>query len=144
MNSHLSTVKRESFLSKIIHFNNHVEFSINSILISFTFFLSLMDPRPRTDILHIVSSCSLLSELPFGPNSFPTKLNCNDTKQIGEDDSKIYLYSQSNSIIRIIELIVMPMYYHHQCTRFSLFISILFPFLPLDGHELARQHVLLS
>lgn len=40
-----------------------------------TFFLSRIDPRPKTAILHIVSSCSRLNEFPFGPNSFPTKLN---------------------------------------------------------------------
>lgn len=41
-----------------------------------TFFLSRIEPRPNTDILHIVSSCNRFRELPFGPNSFPTKLNC--------------------------------------------------------------------
>lgn len=40
-----------------------------------TFFLSRIEPRPRTDILHIVSSCSRFKLLPFGPRSFPTKLN---------------------------------------------------------------------
>lgn len=41
-----------------------------------TFFRSRIDPLPRTAILHIVSSCSRLSEFPFGPSSLPTKLNC--------------------------------------------------------------------
>lgn len=41
-----------------------------------TFFRSRIEPLPNTDILHIVSSCSRFNELPFGPNSFPTKLNC--------------------------------------------------------------------
>ena len=40
-----------------------------------TFFLSLMDPFPRMAILVIVSSWSLFKEFPFGPSSFPTKLN---------------------------------------------------------------------
>ena len=34
-----------------------------------------MDPRPKTAILVMVSSCSRFIELPFGPSSFPTKLN---------------------------------------------------------------------
>jgi hypothetical protein len=42
-----------------------------------TFCLSFMEPRPSTAILVIVSSWSRFMELPFGPNSFPTKLNCN-------------------------------------------------------------------
>lgn len=51
-------------------------FFLRKSLFVFTFFLSLIEPRPNTDILHIVSSCSRFKELPFGPNSFPTKLNC--------------------------------------------------------------------
>ena len=35
-----------------------------------------MEPLPSTAILVIVSSCSRFIELPFGPSSFPTKLNC--------------------------------------------------------------------
>lgn len=45
-------------------------------ILSLTLCLSFIDPLPRTAILHIVSSCNRLSEFPFGPNSFPTKLNC--------------------------------------------------------------------
>ena len=41
-----------------------------------TFFLSRIEPRPNTDILHMVSSCKRFNELPLGPNSLPTKLNC--------------------------------------------------------------------
>lgn len=51
-------------------------FSFASKSFSVTFFRSRIEPRPNTDILHIVSSCSRFKELPFGPNSFPTKLNC--------------------------------------------------------------------
>lgn len=40
-----------------------------------TFFLSFIEPRPRTAILHIVSSCNRFIEFPFGPSNFPTKLN---------------------------------------------------------------------
>lgn len=41
-----------------------------------TFCLSRIDPLPKMDILVPVSSCSLFREFPFGPNNFPTKLNC--------------------------------------------------------------------
>lgn len=47
---------------------------------SVTFSLSLMEPLPRMDILVSVSSCSLFSEFPRGPRSFPTKLNCTGRK----------------------------------------------------------------
>lgn len=46
-----------------------------------TFFLSRIEPRPKTDILHIVSSCSRFKLLPFGPRSFPTKLNYTQIKK---------------------------------------------------------------
>lgn len=46
-----------------------------------TFFRSRIEPLPRTAILHIVSSCSRFSELPFGPRSLPTKLNCAPERQ---------------------------------------------------------------
>lgn len=55
----------------------------------FTFFRSLMDPLPNTDILHIVSSCSRFKELPFGPSSFPTKLNCKS--QFKNSNNLVYL-----------------------------------------------------
>jgi hypothetical protein len=48
-------------------------------LLYLTLCLSLMEPLPRIAIFVIVSSCSLFRELPLGPNSFPTKLNCNKT-----------------------------------------------------------------
>jgi len=47
-----------------------------------TFCLSLMEPLPRIAIFVIVSSCSLFRELPLGPSSFPTKLNCNKNKTL--------------------------------------------------------------
>ena len=40
-----------------------------------TFCLSLMDPRPSTAILVMVSSWRRFIEFPLGPRSFPTKLN---------------------------------------------------------------------
>lgn len=40
-----------------------------------TLFRSFIEPRPSTAILHMVSSCRRLSELPLGPSSLPTKLN---------------------------------------------------------------------
>lgn len=42
-----------------------------------TLSLSLIEPLPRMDIFAPVSSCNLFMELPRGPSSFPTKLNCN-------------------------------------------------------------------
>lgn len=47
--------------------------------------LSLIEPLPRMDIFAPVSSCNLFMELPLGPSSFPTKLNCNrgEKKQYG-------------------------------------------------------------
>ncbi len=47
----------------------------NNNIKKITFFLSRIDPRPKTAILHIVSSCNRRNEFPLGPNSFPTKLN---------------------------------------------------------------------
>lgn len=43
---------------------------------SLTLVLSRMEPLPRIDIFVMVSSCNLFKEFPFGPNNFPTKLNC--------------------------------------------------------------------
>ena len=42
--------------------------------------LFLIDPLPSTAIFVIVSSWSRFIEFPFGPRSFPTKLNCKDWK----------------------------------------------------------------
>lgn len=42
---------------------------------SSSFLRSRTDPRPKTAILHIVSSCRRFIELPLGPSSLPTKLN---------------------------------------------------------------------
>ena len=47
-----------------------------------TFCLSLMEPLPSTAILVMVSSCSRFIEFPFGPSSFPTKLNCEQQNAI--------------------------------------------------------------
>lgn len=41
-----------------------------------TFFLSLMEPFPRTIILQPVSASSCLAVSPRGPRILPTKLNC--------------------------------------------------------------------
>lgn len=46
-----------------------------------TFFLSLMEPLPRTIILQPVSASSCLAVSPRGPRILPTKLNCKDTPQ---------------------------------------------------------------
>lgn len=43
--------------------------------------LSLIEPLPRMDIFAPVSSCNLFMELPLGPSSFPTKLNCNKERK---------------------------------------------------------------
>jgi hypothetical protein len=50
-------------------------------LLYLTLCLSLIEPLPRIAIFVNVSSCSLFRELPLGPNSFPTKLNWNETQQ---------------------------------------------------------------
>lgn len=41
-----------------------------------TFFLSLIEPFPRTMILHPVSFSNCLAYMPLGPSILPTKLNC--------------------------------------------------------------------
>lgn len=46
-----------------------------------TFFLSLIDPFPRTMILHPVSCSSCFAVIPRGPRILPTKLNCNHTEK---------------------------------------------------------------
>lgn len=46
-----------------------------------TLFRSFIEPRPKTAILHNVSSCRRLSELPLGPSSLPTKLNCGEWRK---------------------------------------------------------------
>lgn len=47
---------------------------------TYTFFLSLMDPFPRTMILQPVSDSSCLAVSPRGPRILPTKLNCAHTQ----------------------------------------------------------------
>jgi hypothetical protein len=42
-----------------------------------TFFLSLIEPFPRTIILQPVSCSNCLAVIPLGPNILPTKLNWN-------------------------------------------------------------------
>lgn len=58
-----------------------------------TLCLSFMDPLPNTAILHMVSSCSLLSEFPLGPSSLPTKLNWNqkENKTVQQRDIVSFL-----------------------------------------------------
>lgn len=46
-----------------------------------TFFLSLMEPLPRTIILQPVSASSCLAVSPRGPRILPTKLNCKGIPQ---------------------------------------------------------------
>lgn len=48
----------------------------SALLGAFTFFLSLMEPFPRTIILQPVSASSCLAVSPRGPKILPTKLNC--------------------------------------------------------------------
>lgn len=47
------------------------------IIKNFTFFLSLIEPFPRTIILHPVSCSNCLAVIPRGPRILPTKLNYN-------------------------------------------------------------------
>lgn len=49
----------------------------------FTFFLSLMEPFPRTMILQPVSDSSCLAVSPRGPRILPTKLNYNTHTHTG-------------------------------------------------------------
>ncbi len=56
-----------------INTNEHFRYCKQNLIR--TFFLSFIEPRPRTAILHIVSSCNRFIEFPFGPSNFPTKLN---------------------------------------------------------------------
>lgn len=46
-----------------------------------TFFLSLIEPFPRTIILHPVSASSCLAVSPLGPRILPTKLNWKKNKK---------------------------------------------------------------
>ena len=54
-----------------------------------TFFLSLMDPLPRTMILQPVSCSNCLVVIPLGPKMRPTKLNWN---------FKIYIFNSETCI----------------------------------------------
>lgn len=56
-------------------FNNQYKF--NKFQPFLTFFLSLIDPFPRTMILHPVSCSNCFAVMPRGPRILPTKLNCN-------------------------------------------------------------------
>lgn len=49
-----------------------------SVYKGLTFFLSLIEPLPRTIILHPVSASSCLAVSPLGPRILPTKLNCGE------------------------------------------------------------------
>lgn len=62
-----------SVYTYIIIYMNDVNSKSKNVI---TFFLSFIEPRPKTAILHIVSSCNRFIELPFGPSNLPTKLNC--------------------------------------------------------------------
>lgn len=58
-----------------------------------TFLLSLMDPLPRMAILVWVASWSCCRELPFGPSSLPTKLNCErEEKEMKKTSSTVPNY----------------------------------------------------
>lgn len=65
---------QRSYTNAAIPFDIHFRFH-NHLSMTRTFLRSFIDPRPNTAILHIVSSCSLFIELPFGPSNLPTKLN---------------------------------------------------------------------
>lgn len=53
-----------------------------------TFFLSLMEPLPRTIILQPVSASSCLAVSPRGPRILPTKLNC---KHIPQEENVAFI-----------------------------------------------------
>lgn len=50
-------------------------------LVTLTFFLSLIDPLPRTMILQPVNCSNSLAVIPRGPNILPTKLNWKQQKR---------------------------------------------------------------
>lgn len=52
------------------------EKSTRPLFVYRTLCLSRMEPRPKMAIFVSVSSCSRFRELPLGPSSLPTKLNC--------------------------------------------------------------------
>lgn len=62
-----------TFEHSFINFLGKGEKMVRNVRI--TFFRSFIEPRPRTAILHIVSSCKRFIEFPLGPSSLPTKLN---------------------------------------------------------------------
>lgn len=80
--THLSNAPQHAnealiFCSQVINRQNYEKEFYASGAIALTFFLSLMEPRPRTMILHPVSCSSCLAVMPLGPRIRPTKLNCN-------------------------------------------------------------------
>lgn len=92
----------------------------------FTLCLSFIDPRPNTAILHIVSSCSLLRELPFGPNSFPTKLNCNLKVEL----DKGILFSLDilvKGILFSLDIVESDNNWFYLCKTFGLYLKIMNP-----------------
>lgn len=76
-----------------------------------TLSLSLIEPLPRMDIFAPVSSCNLFMELPRGPSSFPTKLNCNGEEKKQYCGSLMLLDSSltSKSIKNIYRI-----FFHHR------------------------------
>lgn len=58
----LSSIRKQNYASE-------------TALQDLTFFLSLIEPFPRTIILHPVSASSCLAVSPLGPRILPTKLN---------------------------------------------------------------------
>ena len=83
------------------------------LLVVVTFFLSLMDPFPRTIILQPVSCSSCLVVIPRGPKIRPTKLNWKEEKNVSEirspwrcsnlyvrhTEKKYYVYFQATFLL---------------------------------------------
>lgn len=71
------------FIHPSKHFRKKLRYLKHSLLkySSLTFVLSLIEPFPKIDIFVSVSSCKRFRELPRGPKSFPTKLNCKKRKR---------------------------------------------------------------
>lgn len=79
--------KQENSIARSLHFRG--------LSVFLTFFLSLMEPFPRTMILQPVSCSSCFAVIPLGPSIRPTKLNCKRGKK-----NYIILISISLIIIR--------------------------------------------
>lgn len=67
-----------------------------------TFFLSLIDPFPRTIILQPVSCSNCLAVIPLGPRILPTKLNWKEKREklLIYYSQKIYNFNPRNNSAR--------------------------------------------